>query len=52
MENAIEALKIINKFNRIRNDIEAYLYSIAEWGIGKAPKPDPKDFGIETEDPK
>ena len=44
---ARSALIEINKFNRINDDIEAYLFNIAKWGLGEAEKPDPKDYGIE-----
>lgn len=46
-KDAIEALQIINKYNPIHNDLEAYLDLVAEWGMGKGPKPNPKDFGID-----
>ena len=41
------ALEIIMKNNHMRNDLEAYLFYIARWGLGKGPKPNPKHFGIE-----
>ena len=31
---AYEALREINKYNRIHNDLEAYLFDLAEWGMG------------------
>lgn len=42
-----EALEILKKFNRLRNDLDAYLYEVIEWGLGMASKPDPKRFGVE-----
>ena len=44
---AVEALKIIDKYNRINNDLDAYLNYVALWGQGRGPKPNPKDFGLE-----
>lgn len=47
---AVNALKIIQEFNRLHNDKEAYLYEVAEWGLGaRRTKPNPEDFGITKE---
>ena len=43
---AVEALEIIGTYNRIRNDLEAYLHDVIQWGQGRGPKPKPEDFGI------
>ena len=49
MLKAQEALKEIKAFNRLRNDLDAYLYDLAEWGIGESiSKPDRASFGIKT----
>ncbi len=42
----IEALKILWTYNPIRNDLDAYLLDVINWGLGKQGKPNPKDFGI------
>lgn len=47
-ERADEALRELKKYNRIHNDLEAYLYEIIQWGLREqAIRPNPKDFGIE-----
>lgn len=47
MDKRDEALKIIQAFNGMRNDLDAYLYDIAEWGLGKRKdKPKKEDFGL------
>lgn len=44
---AIEALEEIKKYNRLRNDLDAYLYEVTNWGLGIREKaPDPDDYGI------
>jgi len=45
--DAIEALETIRHYNHVSNDLEAYLNDVAAWGMGRTPKPNPKDFGIE-----
>ena len=45
--DAVEALETIFHYIRVGNDLEAYLNDIALWGMGKIPKPNPKDYGIE-----
>lgn len=42
------ALEIINRYNHINNDLQAYLFDVAEWGMGKiSVEPLPETFGIE-----
>lgn len=48
-KNAVEALEIIYKHNKLKNDLESYLMYVATWGMGKGPKPNPEDFGIDEE---
>ena len=44
---ACEALKEINRYNHINNDLQAYLFAIAEWGIsGDIDRPQPDSYGI------
>ena len=44
---AIEALEEIKKRNRLRNDLDAYLYEVANWGLGiREDAPDPEDYGV------
>lgn len=43
------ALEILKKFNRLKNDTDAYLYEIILWGLGESNnKPNPEDYGIST----
>lgn len=47
LTNAREALEEIQKYNRIGNDLDAYLYELTEWALGKQKdKPNPKDYGV------
>ncbi len=40
-----EALEEIKKFNVLRNDIDAYLYEMVNWGLGiNKGKPNPQDY--------
>ena len=42
---AHEALEEINKYNRLGNDLDSYLFDLAEWGMGERDKrPNPKSF--------
>jgi len=44
---AVYALETIQHYNRVHNDLEAYLYDLAEWGMGKTDtKPDPGSYGL------
>ena len=48
LNRAYKALKIIRKLNRIRNDKEAYIHDLIEWGIyERHTEPDPEDFGLD-----
>lgn len=45
--DACAVLKEINRFNRINNDLEAYLHDLAEWAIeGDGERPNPESFGL------
>ena len=47
--NAYIAIEEINKFNCIHNDLEAYLYDLASWGIGEIKtRPNPEGFGLKN----
>ena len=47
-EKAIEALQILKRYNRLRNDLEAYLFEIINYGLNfRSEKPNPNDYGIE-----
>jgi len=42
-----EALVEIQKSNRMNNDLDAYLFDLADWALGKEnKKPNPVDYGI------
>jgi len=44
-----EALREYQRFNRIGNDLDAYLYKLAEYALGESEiKPHPEDYGINT----
>ena len=46
LKQAHTALREINSYNTIKNDLEAYLSEVAFWGLGEVnEKPDPTDFG-------
>jgi len=47
IRNTFVALEETVKFNRLRNDLDAYLYDLYLWAADGNPKPDPKDFGLE-----
>ena len=43
-----EALSIYQKYNRLNNDLDDYLFEIGKWGLDEvSQKPNPKDYGIE-----
>ena len=45
--NSRIALTEIDSYNPIRNDKDAYLNLLAEWGLGNTDdKPNPQDFGL------
>lgn len=47
MENRFEALKTLLQKNPLRNDLDAYLYEIANWGLGlRKDKPEKEDYAI------
>lgn len=47
LERARAALGILQKYNPLHNDLEAYLLEVGEWGLGQRDdKPDPKNFGV------
>ena len=50
--NRIEvALREYQCFNRVRNDLEAYLFYMGEWALyGLKSKPNPQDFGVPAPD--
>ena len=47
MKEAEQALEEIKRFNRLRGDLDAYLYEVANWGLGlRKGKPVPEDYSI------
>jgi hypothetical protein len=47
LERAQEALYILREFNNIKNDIDAYLWDIIEWGLGeRRERQVPQQYGI------
>jgi len=53
LERALIALEIIQGCNRLKNDRDAYLHAVGEWGMCKEWgdgfnfKPHPEEFGID-----
>jgi len=47
IKDAKVALEEIKKYNRINNDLESYLFAVANWGLGKEEKPIISNWGIE-----
>lgn len=42
-----EALREYQRFNRVRNNNDAYLFQLGEWALDEiSDKPDSADFGI------
>jgi len=47
-QRMLEALRILLARNPLRNDRDAYLLHIANWGLGlEEKKPNPEDYGLE-----
>jgi len=47
-EKMEEALRILQLYNPIRNDRDAYLFYVTEWALEeRKDKPNPKHFGLE-----
>jgi transcriptional regulator with XRE-family HTH domain len=45
--NAGEALRIMQEYNPLRDDMDAFLYEIGRWGLGeRSDRPAGKDYGI------
>ena len=42
--DAIEALEEYQRFNRIKNDFDAYLFAMGEWALMGKEKPKHRDF--------
>jgi len=43
----VKAFSTPQEFNNLNNDLDAYLYDVAEYALGNIDtKPDPKDFGL------
>lgn len=41
------ALEEIQKHNRLKHDLDDYLFNVAEWGLGRQPdRPDPAEYGL------
>ena len=43
-----QILKEIQKYNLIKNDLDAYLFELVEFALGRRiDRPEPEDYGIE-----
>lgn len=52
LNRALTALDELKRWNRIHNDLEAYLFEVARWGQGETDEqPKPEDFGVYEEKP-
>ena len=47
-EDIQEALNILQRYNPLHHDLDAYLYEVILWAQGRAPRPNPKDYGVEV----
>ncbi len=46
VERLMDALSVIHSHNLRHNDLEAYLYDMGEWGLGRLDeRPNPADYG-------
>ena len=48
-ERVLEALSILELYNPLRNDLDAYLLEVIEWARGNRDKPNPNYYGLEEE---
>ncbi len=47
LRRARVALSEIARYNNVRNDLDAYLSDLADWGMGeREQRPDPKQYGL------
>jgi len=45
MQRMAYSLRIIKEYNRLANDLDAYLYELCRYGLGETPfKPNRKDY--------
>ena len=45
------ALTVLRNYNRLKNDLDAYLYEITEYGLGNRKEfPNKEDYGITSSD--
>jgi hypothetical protein len=46
-DKATTALSKIKELNQLRNDYDAYLFALSEWGLGmRQEEPKPRDYGL------
>ena len=45
-DRMVEALEIHAKYNKLHNDLDAYLYDIIIWALQGEKKPNPESFGL------
>jgi len=46
----IRAVREYDRFNPIRNDLDAYLFHLGQYALGEETiEPDPKDYGVEED---
>lgn len=46
-ERALEVIEELIKLNPLRNDRDAYLHHLCEYGVGRNNKPNPNNYGLE-----
>jgi hypothetical protein len=47
LKKAKQALIILRNYNSVHNDLESYLYGVADWGLGEIDRePSPEHYGL------
>ena len=41
------ALELLQDINPLRNNKDAYMWDVADWGLGNIEKPDPENYKTE-----
>ncbi len=44
-----KALMLIKMFSPMRDEQDAYVVDVTNWGLGEAEKPNPEDYGLPKE---
>lgn len=50
-DRSCDALCILIKYNRLHNDLDAYLHEVAQWGLGRSStQPTLEAYGLDGEE--